>query len=248
MPAPVIAMIEATVWGGACDLAPHLRPGRRLHTATFAITPAQLGVPYNSAASSTSSTSVGPRIARRCSSPPSPSTPTARWRSGSSTTCVPLARARGLHLRAGGSHRRATAARHRCRRSSCASCGRPPELPETFERIQALRRKVYDSPDYHRGRPSWRSARPVFSGTAYRYEQEGGMRRIGSAGRRPELGGVQRGADASHGAGPPARHEHGAVLQEGGGVLGPRRTHRQRRGEHPCQGVEDLRAGEVGVQ
>ncbi|MDH4290531.1 MAG: enoyl-CoA hydratase-related protein, partial [Aquincola sp.] len=46
-PAPVIAMIEGSVWGGACEtvLACDLivaAPG-----ASFAATPAKLGVPYN---------------------------------------------------------------------------------------------------------------------------------------------------------------------------------------------------------
>src|SRR5215831_8312115 len=46
-PAPVIAMVEGSVWGGAtetvfaCDLV------IATETATFAVTPAKLGVPYN---------------------------------------------------------------------------------------------------------------------------------------------------------------------------------------------------------
>jgi len=46
-PGPVIAMVEGSVWGGAtetvlaCDLIV------AAETATFAVTPAKLGLPYN---------------------------------------------------------------------------------------------------------------------------------------------------------------------------------------------------------
>jgi len=45
-PVPVIAMIEGSVWGGACDLAVTCDLAIGTPTATFAITPAKLGVPY----------------------------------------------------------------------------------------------------------------------------------------------------------------------------------------------------------
>ena len=46
-PAPVIAMIEGGVWGGACELAFACDLVVAAQNATFAITPAKLGVPYN---------------------------------------------------------------------------------------------------------------------------------------------------------------------------------------------------------
>jgi methylmalonyl-CoA decarboxylase len=45
-PVPVIAMIEGSVWGGACDLAVTCDLAIGAPSATFAITPAKLGVPY----------------------------------------------------------------------------------------------------------------------------------------------------------------------------------------------------------
>ena len=45
-PVPVIAMIEGSVWGGACDLAVTCDLAIGTPAATFAITPAKLGVPY----------------------------------------------------------------------------------------------------------------------------------------------------------------------------------------------------------
>jgi methylmalonyl-CoA decarboxylase len=46
-PAPVIAMIHGTVWGGALDLVLSCDLVVADETASFAITPANLGLPYN---------------------------------------------------------------------------------------------------------------------------------------------------------------------------------------------------------
>lgn len=48
-PVPVIGLIEGSVWGGACDLAVSLDMLVGAPTASFAITPAKLGLPYNAA-------------------------------------------------------------------------------------------------------------------------------------------------------------------------------------------------------
>ena len=46
-PCPVIAMIEGTVWGGACELVMSCDLIVAAQDTTLAITPAKLGVPYN---------------------------------------------------------------------------------------------------------------------------------------------------------------------------------------------------------
>jgi methylmalonyl-CoA decarboxylase len=46
-PAPVIAMVHGTVWGGAVDLMLSCDLAVADETASFAITPANLGLPYN---------------------------------------------------------------------------------------------------------------------------------------------------------------------------------------------------------
>lgn len=48
-PAPVIGMIEGSVWGGSCDLAMTCDILVGTTSATFAITPAKIGLPYNAA-------------------------------------------------------------------------------------------------------------------------------------------------------------------------------------------------------
>jgi methylmalonyl-CoA decarboxylase len=47
-PAPVIAMAEGSIWGGACDLATTCDIIIGTRDTTFAITPARIGVAYNS--------------------------------------------------------------------------------------------------------------------------------------------------------------------------------------------------------
>jgi methylmalonyl-CoA decarboxylase len=47
-PGPVIAMVHGSVWGGACDLIMTCDMVIADNTAKFAMTPAKLGVPYNS--------------------------------------------------------------------------------------------------------------------------------------------------------------------------------------------------------
>ena len=46
-PAPVIAMLEGGVWGGACELAFVCDILIGTENTSFAITPARLGIPYN---------------------------------------------------------------------------------------------------------------------------------------------------------------------------------------------------------
>lgn len=48
-PFPVIAAVEGGVWGGACEMVMTCDLVVAVRTSTFAITPARLGVPYNTA-------------------------------------------------------------------------------------------------------------------------------------------------------------------------------------------------------
>src|SRR5690349_5584301 len=62
-PAPVIAMIEGSVWGGACELVFACDIIVATPEATFAATPAKLGVPYNASGLLTFLNAAPPHIA-----------------------------------------------------------------------------------------------------------------------------------------------------------------------------------------
>ena len=46
-PVPVLAMVEGSVWGGACDLCAACNLIIAAQGSTFAMTPAKIGIPYN---------------------------------------------------------------------------------------------------------------------------------------------------------------------------------------------------------
>ena len=48
-PFPIIAQVDGSVWGGACDLAFTCDLVVAIRSSTFAITPVRLGIPYNTA-------------------------------------------------------------------------------------------------------------------------------------------------------------------------------------------------------
>ena len=61
---PIIALIEGSVWGGACDLAFSCDILVGTNKSSFAITPAKIGVPYNSLGIKRILTRVNPNIAK----------------------------------------------------------------------------------------------------------------------------------------------------------------------------------------
>ena len=63
-PGPVIAMVEGSVWGGATETVFCCDVIIATETATFAVTPAKLGVPYNVGGMLTFLNATGLRIAK----------------------------------------------------------------------------------------------------------------------------------------------------------------------------------------
>ena len=215
-PAPVIAMVEGGVWGGACDLSFVCDLAIGCETASFAITPAKLGVPYNCSGILHFLNLVGPRVAGEMFFTAEPIKAERAVAVGILNRLVPKGELEAHTL---------ALARRIAQNSPLAVgvikeqlriLGRShPVYPETFERIQALRRCVFESADYVEGKKAFlEKRRPVFTGD--------GAPAPSGGGRSPELRGVQGGADASHRTGPPTRHEHRSVEEEGGGVLGTR--------------------------
>jgi methylmalonyl-CoA decarboxylase len=165
-PAPVISMVEGSVWGGACDLSFVCDLAIGCETASFAITPAKLGVPYNCSGILHFLNLVGPRVAGEMFFTAEPIKAERAVAVGILNRLVPKGELESFTL---------AMARRIAENSPLAVgvikeqlriLGRShPVYPETFERIQALRRCVFESADYAEGKKAFLEKRkPVFTG------------------------------------------------------------------------------------
>lgn len=164
MPMPVIAMVEGSVWGGACDLTFICDMVVGCPTASFAMTPAKIGVPYNSTGIMHFINIVGLRIAKEMffTAQPIPAeralqlgilnhlAPTEELETFTYALARQISENSPLSISVMKEQLRILSNSH-------------PLSPETFERIQSLRRHVYDSNDYCEGKQAFLEKRkPVF--------------------------------------------------------------------------------------
>jgi methylmalonyl-CoA decarboxylase len=165
-PAPVIAMVEGSVWGGAtetvlaCDLV------IATETATFAITPAKLGVPYNVGGMLTLLNATGVRMAKEMTFTASPIDAVRAERQGMINYVVPAAEIEAFTLElAARIAENAPLSVAVMKEQLRILAGAHMMSPQGFERIQGLRRVVYDSHDYQEGIRAFKEKRrPVFRG------------------------------------------------------------------------------------
>lgn len=166
LPAPVIAVVEGGVWGGACELLMACDLVLAAEGATFAITPARLGVPYNVAGTLTFMRST-----------PLPAVKELLFRARPVDAARALAIGMVNHvLPAGGLEtaleeilgdilQNAPLTIALLKEEIQALAESHPLNPEAFERVQELRRRIYDSADYREGIRSFLEKRkPVFRG------------------------------------------------------------------------------------
>ena len=166
IPMPVIALVDGTVWGGACEIVATCDLVIATPCATFAFTPARLGVPYNTGGLLNMMKTIGLPLLKEML-----------------FTARPIAAQRALELGMINAVvsadeidavARQTAAQVAETSPMCVALFKEelrilsesrPQTPETFERLQGLRRAVYDSDDYQEGIRSFIEKRkPIFKG------------------------------------------------------------------------------------
>jgi methylmalonyl-CoA decarboxylase len=165
-PGPVLAMVEGSVWGGACELViccdiPIVCP-----TSTFALTPAKLGVPYNPAGLLRIMNEVDLSVVKEMFFTARPISAARAKDVGLVNHVIETEELQDFvyamaHDIAQLAPLSIAVTKEQIRLLSNAR----PLAPETFERIQGLRRKVYDSEDYQEGIKAFLEKRkPQWSG------------------------------------------------------------------------------------
>jgi methylmalonyl-CoA decarboxylase len=165
-PAPVIAMIEGTVWGGACETAFACDMIVASPEAAFAVTPARIGVPYNVSGMVTFMNAAILRIVKEMAFTARPISAERAERLGVINHLVAATELRRFTLDlarqiAANSPLSISVMKEQLRILS----GARPMSPQGFERVQGLRRVVYDSDDYREGIQAFKARRkPAFKG------------------------------------------------------------------------------------
>jgi methylmalonyl-CoA decarboxylase len=165
-PAPVIALIEGGVWGGGCEVAMACDILVATPEATFAITPAKLGVPYNLGGILTLMNMIPLPVAKEMLFTAQP-IPAVQALNLGMINYIKSAEeidsfVYGLAAQIVANSPLSIAVMKEELRLLASAHAITPEL---FERIQGLRRVVYDSHDYQEGLNAFREKRkPRFEG------------------------------------------------------------------------------------
>ncbi len=165
-PAPVIAMVEGSVWGGACELVMSCDLIVASEDTTFAVTPAKLGMPYNISGVQNFLNTGGMPLCKEMLFTAQPIGVKRLVDQGIVSHAVPRERLEDLAM---------WMAQQIANNSPLVISLLKEELrllsashnlsPETFERVQAMRRQVYDSEDYQEGiRAFFEKRAPKFHG------------------------------------------------------------------------------------
>ena len=165
-PAPVIAMIEGSVWGGACDLAFTCDLIVGTDSTSFAMTPATLGIPYNTSGLAHFITVIGLHKVKELFFTAQPILADEAFRLGILNHLVPrdTLEAFTYELAEKICHNSPLAIQVTKQQLRLLSKGQSLDS-ETFERIQTLRRMVYQSEDYLEGIRAFKDKRhPAFKG------------------------------------------------------------------------------------
>jgi methylmalonyl-CoA decarboxylase len=160
-PAPVIAMVQGSAWGGACDLVMTCDIVFGDETCAFAITPAKLGLPYNAVGVLHFLNRLPLNMVMEMFCSAEPIAAQRALQVGIVNDLVPAA-ALEQHV-----YRlseiiatRSSDAISSFKATARALAEAVPVNPETFERIHGLRRQAYFGADYNEGVRAFVEKRP----------------------------------------------------------------------------------------
>jgi methylmalonyl-CoA decarboxylase len=165
-PLPVIAMVEGSVWGGGCELAFCCDLVIAAEDSTFAITPGKLGIPYDMEGMLNLVKVTGFHLLKEMFFTAQPVSATRLASLGTINHAVPRSGLEEFTLNlarqiAGNSPLILRVVKEEMR----AVANARSVDPERCERIQALRRTVYESDDYQEGIRAFQEKRtPQFRG------------------------------------------------------------------------------------
>ncbi len=160
-PVPVIAMVEGTVWGGACDLCCSCDMVIAAQGTTFAMTPAKIGIPYNASGLIHFINHIGVNKAKEMFFTARPTPVREAWNNGFVNHEVALAELEPFTFELADRIAANAPLAVRAIKAEFRLLARGGLIDaETAEHIQSIRRRVYDSADYAEGIRAFRERRP----------------------------------------------------------------------------------------
>ena len=164
-PVPVIAMIEGSVWGGACDLAVTCDLAIAVPATTFAITPAKLGVPYTTGGLMRFIAAMPMHLVKELFFTAQPIGSARAREVGILNHVVDPGALEAFTLDLAGRIAENSPLALSVLKEQLRVLGNSYVMsPETQERIQGLRRMVFESPDFAEGKLAFHEKRkPTFA-------------------------------------------------------------------------------------
>jgi methylmalonyl-CoA decarboxylase len=166
-PAPVVAMVHGTVWGGALDLVLSCDLVTGDETAAFAITPANLGLPYNTTGLLHFVGRLPLNLIKEMffTAAPLDAQKAKEWMVVNHLVASDELEAVTLEL-AGIMATKSPMAMAVIKEQLRVLTDYQPIAAQVYERLQGLRRQAYDSSDYLEGLRAFAEKRqPIFRGT-----------------------------------------------------------------------------------